>query len=75
MTGPSQHDMAIARRQRRIGMVILGTFVTWALAQFVGARLGLPLRWIALVDLAALAALGWALVLTYGVWRMRREKE
>ena len=61
------------RRQRRIGAVILGTFLLWGLVQFAGAWFDWPVRWVALVDLAALAVLGWAVVMAVGLWRGRKE--
>lgn len=73
MTEPSQTLRDRARRQRRIAVTILGAFAVWAAAQFVGARLGVPARWIALLDLAALAVLGWAVVSALGLWRTRKE--
>ncbi len=75
MTGPSARDMLIAKRQRTASIVIIGTFAIWVIVQALGAYLGLPVRWVALVDLVALAALAWALIIVVGVWRMRREKE
>jgi len=61
------------RTQRRIGAAILGTFVLWGAVQFLGARLGLPVRWVALIDLAALAVLGWAVWSALRLWRNRKE--
>ena len=65
-------DAAIARKGRVAGLVIAGTVTLWLAAQWLGPALGLPLRWAFLVDFAALAALFWALVVTYQMWRARR---
>ena len=73
MTDPSEPVHARARKQRRIALTILGVFILWAVVQFAGARLGLPLRWVALIDLAVLAILGWAVVSAFGLWRTRKE--
>jgi hypothetical protein len=40
--------------------------------QFLGGQLGLPIRLAFLFDLAAIAALVWALIVTYWVWKARR---
>jgi hypothetical protein len=66
-------DDAIARKGRVAGLVIAGTVTLWLVAQWIGPALGLPLRWAFLVDFAALAALFWALVVTYQIWRARQD--
>jgi hypothetical protein len=49
------------------------TMVLWMGASFLGGRFGLPVRFAFLIDLAAIAALVWALFVTYWVWKARRE--
>jgi hypothetical protein len=75
MTGPRQtdRDTANARKGRIAGLVIAGSVTLWLLAQWLGPQFGLPLRWAFLVDFAALAALFWALVVTYQIWRSRQD--
>ncbi|WP_308917543.1 DUF5337 family protein [Jannaschia sp. LMIT008] len=73
MTGPQQRSADVARRQRRIATLILGTFVTWAVVQFAAARLDWPLRWVGLIDLIALAVLGYACWQAVRLWRDRKE--
>ncbi|MCK0168978.1 DUF5337 domain-containing protein [Jannaschia sp. S6380] len=75
MTRPPDHEMAIARRSRMVAMVIVGTALLWMVAQFAGANLGVPVRWMVLIDLIALAALAWAMIVAVGIWKMRRDKE
>ncbi|WGH77649.1 DUF5337 family protein [Jannaschia ovalis] len=75
MTGPSDTTAEIARRQRRVAMLIIGTFVIWVPMQALGAYFGLPVRLMGLIDIAALAVLAWALILLVGVWRMRRKED
>ena len=70
MSDPSD----IARRQRRIGSVILGTMLLWVAVLFLAGLLDLPPRWVALADLAALAALAWAVIMAVGLWRARRRE-
>lgn len=71
-TGGGDADQAAARKGRAAGLVIAGSVTLWLVAQWVGPALGLPLRWAFLIDFAALAALVWALVVTYQIWRARQ---
>lgn len=50
-----------------------GTGVFWIVAIFLGSKLELAQRTRALFDLMALAGFGWALVMTYGIWRQRQK--
>ncbi|MGB3407363.1 MAG: DUF5337 family protein [Jannaschia sp.] len=75
MTGPSDPDAQIARRQRNVAFVILGTFAIWLPFQGIGVWLDLSQRLMGLVDLVALASLAWALIMLLRVRKMRREKE
>jgi hypothetical protein len=63
-----------ARQGRLVGLVIAGTMLLWMAAQWLGGALGLPARYVFLFDFAALAALFWALVVTYQIWRKRRDE-
>lgn len=64
--------------RRRLGqirlaaIVMAATMVLWMGASFLGGQLGLPPRFAFLIDLAAIAALVWALFVTYWVWKARR---
>ena len=73
MSDPADLVPSRLRRQRRIGAAMLAAFVVWGVVQFAGARLGMATRWVALVDLATLAVLGWAVVAALGLWRSRKE--
>ena len=73
MSGATDTPSIRARRQRRIAATILATFAAWAVVQFAGARLGLPIRWMGLIDLVVLAVLGSALWMLVGLWRTRKE--
>jgi uncharacterized membrane protein len=58
---------------RKAAIVMAATMVLWVGASFVGGQLGLPARFAFLIDLAAIAALVWALIVTYWVWKARRD--
>lgn len=67
-------DLQIARQARLAALVMAVTMILWMGAQWLGGRLGLPARWAFLFDFAALAAFLWALVVTYQIWRRRRDE-
>ncbi|MGB8621923.1 MAG: DUF5337 domain-containing protein [Paracoccaceae bacterium] len=73
MTRGQDDEKATERQGRVAALVIALTILLWLGAQWIGGWLGLPARYAFLFDFAALAALFWALVLTYQIWRKRRE--
>jgi hypothetical protein len=76
MPPPSEHSEIERRRRGQIrlaAIVMAVTMVVWMGASFLGGQLGLPVRFAFLIDLAAIAALVWALFVTYWVWKARRE--
>lgn len=77
MTGPSdQTNLALmARKGRHVSLVIAGTMVLWVIAQFIAPLFGLPGRYALLFDMAALAALIYAFVNIYQIWRLRRNSQ
>ncbi|MBD3626287.1 MAG: DUF5337 domain-containing protein [Rhodobacteraceae bacterium] len=54
-------------------IVIVAAFVLWMAGSAVGGALGLPVRFAFLLDLMCIAALVWALVVLYRVWRRRQD--
>ncbi|MEO0991200.1 MAG: DUF5337 domain-containing protein [Pseudomonadota bacterium] len=56
---------------RTVALVIAGTMILWIGAQWLGGALGWPARYVFLFDFAALAAMFWALVVTWQIWRKR----
>ncbi|MCG6903654.1 MAG: DUF5337 domain-containing protein [Rhodobacter sp.] len=75
MADTSEHDKALARQGRLVALVIAGTMVLWMLAQWIGREVGLQARFVFLFDLAALGGFIWALVVTYQIWRKRRDNQ
>ena len=57
---------------QRAALFLAGVGLFWVLATWAGGALGLPMRVRALFDLIALAGFGWALWMTFQVWRDRR---
>jgi len=58
---------------RRASLVIAGTGVFWIIGLLAGRALGLETRFLALIDLAALAGFVWAMWLIYQTWRARQD--
>ena len=69
----TQLDEQLARKARVVAVVIAGTMIVWMGAQWIGGNLGLEPRFAILFDLAALAALFWALIVTFQIWRARQQ--
>ena len=69
------HEKSLSRQARLVSLVIAATMIFWMLAQFIGGQLGLPSHYVFLFDLFALAGFFWALVVTWQIWRKRRNTQ
>ncbi|MGR3755861.1 MAG: DUF5337 domain-containing protein [Tranquillimonas sp.] len=75
MTQNGDRERELGRQARMVSIVIAMAMVLWLAAQWLGPALGLPGRYAFLFDMAALAAFVWALVVTYRIWRARRDNQ
>ena len=66
-------DRSLARQSRTVAVVIAVTTLIWLGGQWLGRELGLAGRYSLLIDLAALAGFIWAFVVTFRMWRARRD--
>jgi hypothetical protein len=66
-------DRHLARQARLVALVLAGTMVLWMAAQWLGGQFGWQSRYVFLFDFAALAAFVWSLIVTYRLWRARRD--
>jgi hypothetical protein len=57
---------------RLVAGVLIGTMAGWMFLSWAGGFYGWPARYAFLIDFLALAAFGWALHVTYRLWRARR---
>jgi uncharacterized protein DUF5337 len=57
------------RKAQVASIVILVTIVGWMGASWIGGMIGLPVRYAFLFDFAAIAALIWAMVVLFQVWK------
>jgi len=67
-------DKALARQGRLAAIVIAATALLWVGANWAWSKLGWSYRTLAFFDLAALAGFLWALIVTFRIWRARRDK-
>lgn len=74
---PRNTDASVrtAKQAKLVAIVLVATMVLWMGANFIGAELGLPTRWLFLFDFAALGAFVWALIVTFGIWRARQSEK
>lgn len=70
-----QQEQQLAKKGRVVAIVIACAMLLWMAAQWIGQAAGLPGRYALLFDFAAIAALIWALVNVYQIWRARREMQ
>lgn len=61
------------RDARVVAVVIAATMVLWMAAQWIGGEIGLEARYAFLFDFLALAGFLWAMIVTYQIWRRRRD--
>nr|WP_321510519.1 DUF5337 domain-containing protein [uncultured Celeribacter sp.] len=69
----SETDRHLAKKARLVAIVLAVTMVVWLGASWLGGQLGLQVRYVFLLDLAALAAFVWAFVVIYQIWRARQQ--
>ena len=56
-----------------MALVIAATMILWLGGQWIGGRIGLdPSSYAFLLDLAALAAFFWSLVVLFGLWQRQK---
>ncbi|MCF3593839.1 DUF5337 domain-containing protein [Rhodobacteraceae bacterium LMO-12] len=63
------------RKGRVVALVIAFTAAFWVLGLFFGSKIGLSQRWLALIDLFALAGFVLAIVMIWQIWRARQRDE
>ncbi len=62
----------LIRQGRLTAIVIAGSVLLWLIANWVGPRLELDLRYAILTDLIVLALLFWSLIKCFLIWRKRQ---
>ena len=72
---PPQHDHIQAKKGRTAGLVIAGSILVWLGMQWAAVELNMSSRYMLLLDLAVMAAMVWSLVVTFQIWRTRRDAD
>jgi len=75
MRNDNDQDKRFVGQIRIAAIVMALAMLLWMGGQFLGGQLGWPVRFVFLFDLAAIAALVWALFVTYQVWKARRQND
>jgi threonine/homoserine/homoserine lactone efflux protein len=73
MTHDPRRGRQSSRQARVVAIVIAATMILWMVAQWVGGELGLEARYAFLFDFLALAGFLWAMIVTFQIWRKRRD--
>jgi threonine/homoserine/homoserine lactone efflux protein len=73
MAHDPERERREARQGRFVAVVIAATMVLWMIAQWVGGEVGLAARYAFLFDFLALAGFMFAMIVTYQIWRKRRD--
>jgi threonine/homoserine/homoserine lactone efflux protein len=73
MTDDRERDRQNARQARVVAVVIAATMVVWMTATWLGGKLGWEARYAFLFDFLALAGFMWAMIVTFQIWRKRRD--
>ena len=71
----SQNDHMQAKKGRTASLVIAGAMLIWLGMQWAAVQLDISSRYMLLLDLAVMAAMVWSLVVTFQIWRARRDAD
>lgn len=69
---PTEEERAIARTGRLVAVVIVVTALLWIGLQWVGGWANWDPSYAFLLDLSALAALGWSMVVLARLWARQK---
>ena len=71
----SQKDHIQAKKGRTASLVIAGAMLIWLAMQWAAVQLDISSRYMLLLDLAVMAAMVWSLIVTFQIWRARRDAD
>ena len=64
-----------AKKGRTASLVIAGAILIWLAMQWAAVQLDISSRYMLLLDLAVMAAMVWSLIVTFQIWRARRDAD
>ncbi|MDC1335169.1 DUF5337 domain-containing protein [Planktomarina temperata] len=71
----SEKDHIQAKKGRTASLVIAGAMLFWLAMQWAAVQLDISSRYMLLLDLAVMAAMVWSLIVTFQIWRARRDAD
>jgi hypothetical protein len=71
----SEKDHIQAKKGRTASLVIAGAILIWLAMQWAAVQLDISSRYMRLLDLAVMAAMVWSLIVTFQIWRARRDAD
>ena len=71
----TQHDHIQAKKGRNASLVIAVSMLVWLGMQWAAVELNISSRYMLLLDLAVMAAMVWSLLVTFQIWRTRRDSD
>ena len=71
----SEKDRTQAKKGRTASLVIAGAMLIWLAMQWAAVQLDISSRYMLLLDLAVMAAMVWSLIVTFQIWRARRDAD
>ena len=71
----SQKDHIQAKKGRTASLVIVGAMLIWLAMQWAAVQLDISSRYMLLLDFAVMAAMVWSLIVTFQIWRARRDAD
>ena len=71
----SEKDHTQAKKGRTASLVIAGAILIWLAMQWAAVQLDISSRYMLLLDLAVMAAMVWSLIVTFQIWRARRDSD
>ncbi|MCC5969832.1 MAG: DUF5337 domain-containing protein [Pararhodobacter sp.] len=74
MTRKGEQEQEHRRKVRMVAGVLVVTMVLWMFVSWAGGFYGWQTRFAFLFDFLALAAFAWALIVSYRIWRARRDQ-
>ena len=69
----TEHDHIQATKGSIAGLSIAGSMLLWIAMQWAAKDFGFPTRLMLLLDLAVMAVMFWSLIVTFQIWRSRRD--
>ena len=71
----NEKDHIQAKKGRTASLVIAGAILIWFAMQWAAVQLDISSRYMLLLDFAVMAAMVWSLIVTFQIWRARRDAD